>query len=80
MATILDGITADIGETLAIVIRGDGPNGVFIGRLASVSQGVVTLVLTTATNQIPAGTIIAIDRGQIVAAARVAAAMGTVTL
>lgn len=68
---ILDGITADIGETVAIVIQGDGPFGVFVGRVADINTDIVRLVLTVPVGPIPAGTIIAIRRSAIAAAARI---------
>ncbi|BDG62187.1 hypothetical protein [Caldinitratiruptor microaerophilus] len=67
---ILDGITADIGEVVAAVIRGDGPSGVFVGRLAGVTADVIVLALTEPTGPIPAGAFVAIRRQEIVAAAR----------
>ncbi|BDG62182.1 hypothetical protein [Caldinitratiruptor microaerophilus] len=67
---ILDGITADVGETVAVVIRGDGVNGVFVGRLTAVAQNAISLLLTRPVGPIPAGTIVAILRDEIVAAAR----------
>lgn len=67
---ILDGITADIGEVVAVVIRGDGPNGVFVGRLAGVTSDVIVLALTESTGPLPAGAFVAIRRQEIVAAAR----------
>lgn len=68
---ILDGITADIGEQIAVVLVGDGQNGVFVGRLASATSSVITLALTVPVGPIPAGTFVAILRSQIAAAARV---------
>lgn len=67
---ILDGITADIGEVVAVVIRGDGPTGVFAGRLAGVTADVIVLALTEPVGPIPAGAFVAIRRSEIVAAAR----------
>lgn len=69
---ILDGITADVGKTVAVVIRGDGMNGVFVGRLAAVSLNEISLLLTRPVGPIPAGVIVAILRGEIAAAARLA--------
>lgn len=74
-ASIFNGITADVGETVAVVIRGDGPNGVFRGRLCDVSGDAVKILLTVAVGPIPAGTFVAIRRSEIAAAARIEATL-----
>lgn len=69
--TIFDGVTADIGDLVSIIIQGDGPAGVFVGRVAGVQGNAVLLCLTTAAGPIPAGAIAAIRMDAIAAAARI---------
>lgn len=66
-----NGVTADIGETIGIVIRGNGVSGTFIGRLAAVTQDTVRLVLTQGVGSIPAGTVLSIRQDEIAAVARI---------
>lgn len=64
-------IGAEIGDQIAVVIQGDGPNGIFIGTLAAVEEEFIRLALTAPVGPIPAGTVVTILTDQIAVFGRV---------
>lgn len=64
---------AEIGDTVAVVITGDGPNGVFVGTLADAENEFIRIVLTAAVGPIPAGTVLTVLTDEIAAFGRVTA-------
>lgn len=91
-ARLVNQAGVDVGDTVVIVIEGDGPNGTFIGTLAAIGANFVRLV-TTANGAagaagvggvgggvIPVGTLLTIDINDIAAIGRVPANGGAAGL
>lgn len=62
---------AQVGDVVAVVIEGDGVNGVFRGTLVEVDPCFIRVLLTVATGPIPAGTLVTILVEEIAAVARI---------
>lgn len=64
-------INAAIGDTLGVILQGDGVNGAVVGTFAGVGDNLVRLVLTSPVGPIPASTILNILTNQIAAFGRI---------